>query len=372
MQKTLHKAAVSDTGPKHYTQQQMDQFAEAHERFARRQLRGHRAIWRFLQLQDMDFGNRLLCDADITGSNLQRARLVRTDLQRASLFCADLSDVDARGADLRRADIRGVSLRHANLAGANLNDADLRQAVLARTSATGGFQLIGRSATAGRHGGEPNFSVDFSNASLKGAKLQSAKMARADFSGALLNGADLSGANLEGANFDGAVLIDTKTTNARLSKYALLNCVLNPTPEAITQAGVLIGRLDEADRWYATNAAEGRGAVLDGEDLRPLGAIFEQRRLTAMSAKRTLAVGVSFKGAQLQGACFDDADLRDADFTRADLRGASFRGANLHHARFDDADMRPLPLSTGGFRAVDFEDADFASKPNARAEPPPA
>ena len=72
------------------------------------------------------------------------------------------------------------------------------------------------------------------------------------------------------------------------------------------------------------------------------------------------AIGVNFRGAQLQGAKFDAADLRDADFSGADLRGASFRGAKLWHAKFADADLRPLAL-TKGVRVVDLSDAQYSS-----------
>jgi uncharacterized protein YjbI with pentapeptide repeats len=134
---------------------------------------------------------------------------------------------------------------------------------------------------------------------------------------------------------------------------------MDPSPAAIRRADELNGRLAAAALWITTNGAQGCPAVLDGEDLRPLGEAFEKAQLAAFSAKGACGVGVSFRGAQLQGAKFDMADLRDANFTGADLRGASFRGANLWHAKFNDADLRPLRLASG-VRPVDLTEASCA------------
>ena len=120
-----------------------------------------------------------------------------------------------------------------------------------------------------------------------------------------------------------------------------------------------MARLAASDRWVNSGGADGGPAQLDGEDLRPLASVFVGGRLTAVSARRVCAVGMSFAGAQLQGGRFDDADLRDVDFTGADLRGASFRGARLRYAQFKDADMRPLPLASGAAREVDLVGADY-------------
>jgi uncharacterized protein YjbI with pentapeptide repeats len=135
--------------------------------------------------------------------------------------------------------------------------------------------------------------------------------------------------------------------------------VLDPSSEAVQRAAELTERLVIATRWIATNGAEGRPAMLDGEDLRPLGEAFVGSQLTALSARGACAIGVSFMGAQLQGANFQNADLREADFTGADLRGCCLRGANLSHAKFDKTDLRPLVLSSGQ-RAVDLTDAQHA------------
>ena len=259
-----------------------------------------------------------------------------------------------------RADLRGCSLRQADLSGARLDDADMREAVLARADLEGGFGLIGRSGDVALDGGGGRaFAVDFTNCSMKQAKLQGAKLKGANFSGAVLDGANLSDAVLTGASFDGAVLVGVDLSRTRMDSDALKNCILDPSPEAVARTAELRERIAAARRWLSTRGAEGGPAIMDGEDLRPLGDAFENGLLAAMSAKGACGIGLSFRGAQLQGAKFDMADLRGADFTGADLRGVSFRGAKLWHAKFTGADLQPLPLANG-VRPIDLDDAQYA------------
>jgi uncharacterized protein YjbI with pentapeptide repeats len=354
------RAAENAKGRARYSQLQIDQFLDAHERFIRREPRGMRAVLRYLQAQGMSFVGRNLSECDLTGANLQGAQMAGADFGLATLFCADLSDTDARESNFFRADIRGVSLRNADLTGSNLDEADMRQAVLARADAEKGFKVVGRSGSVTPENGEITFSVDFTNCSMRSARLANAKLKGANFTGALLQGADLSGANLVGANFEGAVLIGALLERALIEPGALKRSIVEPTAAAIERCAELVERLQASGRWLASNGAEGGPAVLDDEDLRPLGNAFERQRLTAMSARRVCGIGVSFVGAHLQAANFDGADLREADFTGADLRGASLRGANLRHARFAEADIRALPLAQGRKRETDFTGADHA------------
>jgi uncharacterized protein YjbI with pentapeptide repeats len=359
MQSANASPSGGEFGNIRYTQAQLDQFLSAHERFQRRQPRGRRAVMRFLKARGLDFSRRLLADSDFTGADMREACLILANFERAALFCADLRSVDARGVNLHGADLRGCSLRDANLTGARLDQADMREAILAREDLEKGIQLGGWSAKArSQKSSSQTFGVDFTNCSMKGAKLTQAKLKGANFSGALLNGADLGGAVLDGATFDGAVLTGVDMAQVRIDPAALAKCVLPPSQTALQRIDELKDRLAAARRWLQTNGAEGRPAVLDGEDLRTLGAVFETAQLTALSAKRGCAIGVSFKGAQLQAANFEKADLRDADFSGADLRGACLRGANLSHARFAGADLRPLALA-GGDRPVDLTDATY-------------
>lgn len=358
----LNRQASAGSGrprPPRYSEAELLRFLAAHERFARGEKDGQRAIWRFVQAPNCDFSGRSFALADLTGANLQHCRLVRTNLERACLRLADLRHVDAAEASFIHADIRGVSLRRSNLAGAKFDGADMREAVLSPAGVSEDFRLVDRTPSTERAPGDVTFEVDFTHCSLRSARLNHARLNRANFTGACLAGADLTGADLRGGRFRGAILTGVKLNGARIDPGALDDCVRDPSPQAIGRTARLLQRLAEADRWVASGGAEGAAAELDGEDLRPLGPALVGRRLTALGARRTCAVGMSFAGAQLQGARFDDADLRDADFSGADLRGASFRGAKLGFARFTGADLRPLPLASGGERAIDLTAAEF-------------
>ena len=355
------------SSPPRYTQAQLDQFIDAHERFLSNQPRGRRALMRFLQAEGMHFSGRRLVEADFTGANFRNARMMRTDFERAYLFCADLSGADACEANFRRADLRGVNLRDACLEGANLDEADLREAVLAVASAEGQLAFSGGVAAETRSSGPVTYSVDFTNCSLKNARLRSSKLKGANFTGAMMQGADLAGANLSGANFSGAVLVGAKLDRAVMDQDAFKGAVIDPSPAAVAKIFELRARLEAAEAWIRSNGKTGGAANLDDEDLRPLEAAFEGRRLTALSAQRACGIGICFAGAQLQAAKFDGADLRAADFSGADLRGASFRGANLHHAKFDDANLRGLPLGADRQASVDLTEAKYGMTAFAKA-----
>lgn len=358
---TSRERPVEPKNLHHYTQAQLGQFIDAHERFLTNQARARRAVLRFLQAEGIDLSGRRLGEADFTGANFRNARMMRTDFERADLFCADLSGADAREANFRRADLRGVAFRDAALEGAILDEADLREAVLMVSSAKDGMRMVRGAASEAHSGGPVTYTVDFTNCSMKKSKLRGAKLKGANFAGALLDGADLEGADLTGANFRGAVLIGVKLDRVIMDPDALKDCVTDPGPEAVAKVRELQSRLEGAQAWISSNGKIGAPARLDDEDLRPLGQAFEGRRLTALSAQRACGIGVSFAGAQLQAAKFDGADLRDANFSGADLRGASFKGANLHHARFDNANLRDLPLGPDRTAPVDFSGAKYGT-----------
>lgn len=345
-----------------FTQAILDRYLAAHERYARRQPGGRRATIKYLQGPHLELGGRDLTEADFTGANLEGARLARARLERASLYCANLRLADARDADFRRADLRGTSLCGADLSGANLDEADMRQAMLARADLPGHFHLLSSCDEAAETEGAFRFSVDFTNCSMIGARLGGARLKHANFSGALMQGADLAGADLTGARFHDAVLTGVCLDRARIDAGALERCVMDPTPGAVRRAGELLVRIGHNRLWVESNGRSGRPAVLDDEDLRPLGAALAEQPLTALSARRCQAVGVDFREAQLQGACLDGADLRGADFTEADLRGASFVGARLSHARFAGADLRGLMLPGGQCREVDVSGAEMSPR----------
>lgn len=330
-----------------------------HERYVRREAGGQRAVFKFVQLAGMDLSTRVLDDADFTAASMSRTRLIRASLQRASFFRADLTQADLRGADARRADFRGTLLAGANLAFANLDEADMRRAVLAVIDGRGHFkQWKGDAAptSASLSGSAMNGALlddaqaggaDFSNCSLKGAKLNGANLKGARFVGAILSGAQFRGATMAEVDLTGAVLTGVDVSELRVPASLLASCICDPGAAAIERRSLLLEQLSAAAAWVASNAKQGSPANLDGEDIRVLGPAFRGRSLPALSARRSLGIGVDFTKAELPGAVFEGADLRDANFSGADLRGVSFRDANLAFARFDGAILGPLEIARG-------------------------
>jgi uncharacterized protein YjbI with pentapeptide repeats len=186
----------------------------------------------------------------------------------------------------------------------------------------------------------------------------------ANFTGAVLDGADFTDAKVTDTVFHDAVLTGLVGAAPALSETQRRTCVFDPDAEAQARAPVLLWILQRAAEWVASGGEKSEPAVLDDEDLRPLGGAFRERALPAVSARRVRAIGLDFTGAQLQGSTFDGADLRGAVFESADLRGVSFRGAKLSHARFSRANLAPLITAAGRahppvFEGATLERADF-------------
>jgi uncharacterized protein YjbI with pentapeptide repeats len=297
------------------------------------------------KLDGLDLANRDLSGADLSGASLVSARASGTDFTRANLHCSDLRDCDLGSATLIGAEMRGSLVCGANLAYARMDGADLRATSVA---------YRGPGAAAREKTGAMSVSVDFSNASLKGASLGHAQLDGATFAGALLQGASFKNARLSNVSFKNAVLTGVDLTELDVPPEALEGCVTDVPPQAAARAGMIAARLDAHQQCIESHGAKGARAVLDGEDLRPIANLLTARQLTGLSACRVLAIGMDFSGCQLQGARFDGADLRECDFSHADLRGASFRNAKLAHANFDSANLNCLRLPDGSDLAPDF------------------
>ncbi len=135
--------------------------------------------------------------------------------------------------------------------------------------------------------------------------------------------------------------------DAQLMRQAgadMTSCMADATPAATQRAEALLALAKGHQRWCETGGKEGKPAVFDGEDLRPLGGRLRGLMLTAMSAKGACMVGVDMAGCQLQGANFEGADLRAAVLVGCDLRGARMVGANLTKADLRKAALCALPL----------------------------
>jgi uncharacterized protein YjbI with pentapeptide repeats len=340
----------------------------AHESFLVGRPGGRRATLGFIVASGYDCNGRLLADARFDGADLSGTTFVGADLSRTSLYCANLAGCDFRNAKMQRSDLRGATFAGASLAGANLDQADMRAAVLWASDEALGLRWIGgRSGGAKTEDGQIAHGVDFSNCSLQGARMRDANLKNADFTGANLSNAELVGARLEGVRLKGAILTGVDVTKLSLAPSALRECVMEPTEEARTRVEHIARELDRTQDWIT---AGGKPAQLDGYDLRPASELFQGRLLPGLHAKETVAIGVDFSFAKLQGANFDGADLRGATFVGADLRGASFIGANLAHAFFDDAEIGELELRPGLALATRFDGAILIGTPIQMAEAP--
>ena len=348
--------------------------AREHERFLGG-VGGRRAMLRFVSGSGLDGRSRLLNESDFTGADLSGGFFAGCHFEAASLQCADLSGCDLRAANLKRADLRGARLTGASLNGAMLDEADMRAAYIAIADPHVGVRLY---APRRERVSQEGSATDFSNCAMRGVRLRNANLKGADFADAILDGADLAGAKLTDANFKGAVLTGMEIGNLPLSEQQLKTCVVDPTNLALQRIEALEDMLGQAEVWVETGGRNGAPAVLDGEDLRPLGWRLRARTLTALSARNVCAVRADFSGSQLQGANFEGADLRGANFEGADLRGANFRNAKLSHASLCRADLRPLALPDGRMHFPDFAGAvmertdltlTVAAKPAPTAEP---
>ena len=335
-------------------QAELNLILTSHERYATSR-GGNRARLKGANLNNLNLANRNLTGADFSGASLVRANLFGSNLTRASLYCADLRGCNLKNTKLIDADLRGASFKGAKLSYAMLDHADLRAAMM-MYAGPDGMTIVDRGDLFKNADGEAT-GVDFSNCSMKSVSFGHAKLDRANFNGALLTGAKFAGAKLTNASFRGAVLTGINLRELDVPPETLVDCVLDVTAQGIANAAGLLARLEAHYTWVASEGKQGASAVLDGEDLRPLGKQFAGRSLIGLSARQTVAIGVDFAGCQLQGAKFDGADLRDADFTGADLSGVSMKGAKLGHTKFDEAKLHNLRLLSGKIVPPDLTEA---------------
>jgi TIR domain-containing protein/pentapeptide repeat protein len=128
--------------------------------------------------------------------------LSRAALKFAYLCDADLSGVDLECANLGGAYLSGANLQKASLENANLEDADLKCA-------------------------------DLSSSFLSGANLKDASLGNANLKGAFLHGTNMTGVSLNGANLSDAWLGDTVFADVDLSGVTGLEQCRHDGPSTI-------------------------------------------------------------------------------------------------------------------------------------------
>lgn len=349
---------VNETGLSALAQQEIELVLAAHQAYVQNARQGQRAILVSRNLEKLDLSNRTLTGAEFSGSSLSGANLKFANLANATLYCCEMLNVDGRYTNFTGADMRGTVLSGSNLAHARLDKTDFRAGRLMQSGANGMEAIVDRSGTAS--------GVDFSYCSLNGASFEGADLKGADFTGSVITGTRFKGARMVGTNFRGAILTDVDLSELTVPREALTDAVLPPNQEALSRRAHILFQLKSHQHWIESGGRRGTAAVLDGFDLRPLAAVIGKFKLTALSAKNTIAAGVDFSCTELQGANFEGADLRGASFEGSDLRGTRFTKALLRHAKFLGADMRPLELKWGDKLPCDINDTDFS--PEQRAE----
>lgn len=240
-----------------------------------------------------EFSGLDLSHADLSGANLEHAKLHRVDFRSSRL-----TDVNLVGADLTGADLHDVVL-----VGANLSGAALHHAVLVR--------------------------ADLRHAILEGARAGDAALGEADLRFASATGADLTQAHL----------LEARLTGTDLSRAVLRDAYLHGAnlEEAILFAADLSG----ADLTAAVlGAADLRHASLTGATLDEVRAHSVTRdQLEQVLDQRLAVLG------QIRPEVFETLDRADSD--RANWTGVATDG--VHREIFPGTRSLPAPPPTPGF-----------------------
>jgi uncharacterized protein YjbI with pentapeptide repeats len=373
-------------------QREADLLVGAHERFVKRQPGGRRLVLRFAIMDGVDLSGRDLTDADLTGSTLIHCRFDRSRFSRTCLFGADLQASSFVGASFIRADLRGARFKGANLSHANLTQADLRAGRIAISDEDTKFAVIRHKVSAGQLDGA-NISgavldrsrlddvsaaaADFSECSMRGAKLIGANLKNASLRGAVIDDVDVTGANLEAADFTNAVVTRVDLAAAKTQGSIMDGCLCDPSQVANERAPIILLKLAAHREWVTTGGKSGEPAVLDGEDLRPMGNL-AGAFLTAVSARNACLAGMDLSRISLQGALLDGADLRGVNLRQSDLRGANLTGANLGQADLRRSMLSALPfkidrekptaLAQASLRYADLREVDLGDTDLSEAD----
>ena len=347
---------------------------QLHERYANGIAGGKRASLKFVDFSGIDLSGRNLAEAELTGCTFEDAKLIKTIFERAILFACDFRKADLRGARMAKADIRGANLRGADLSHADLTQSDFREGEVAVADKKNGMMVVkhrmrpgdaqdtifvGATLDGSKFNGVQAKGADFQDCSMKGTNLTGAILKDCNLAGADLQDANLTGARLEGAHFEDAILTGVALGYSKIDPKMAKGSLGDPSDSAKFRALQLENMAHEHQAWWESSGSAGQHAKFDGEDLRPIAAIFKGMRLTALSAVKCNGVGVRFMSTQLQGANFSEADLRGACFAGADLRGANFTHARLKKADFRNAKLSPLRISTDTTKATDFTGAEI-------------
>ena len=165
-------------------------------------------------LEQINFSQSILTNAELVDTNFKGANLCNTDLRGANLTGADLTGANLSGAYLSRADLRG-----ANLTDAKLEDTQFKVTIYdSETIFPEGFDYKNSGAVgpgAILNGAFLN-TANLRGVDLTGAKFIGAYLSGTDFTGAILDDVSFSGANLQKAIMTGASLRNARLGNTEL------------------------------------------------------------------------------------------------------------------------------------------------------------
>jgi uncharacterized protein YjbI with pentapeptide repeats len=104
-------AAVPTPGNIPLECEELDRILCAHAAFLSNPHKGARAAVLSRDLTGADLSNRILCQADLSGSCLSGSNLKFANLLRANLYCCEMRNLDARYAKFHGADMRPLRLK---------------------------------------------------------------------------------------------------------------------------------------------------------------------------------------------------------------------------------------------------------------------
>jgi uncharacterized protein YjbI with pentapeptide repeats len=166
-------------------------------------------------------GKAILCNADLSGTDLAKGNLRYADLRGADLSEANLIEANLSRADLSGATLVGAKLKDTNLFGANLHAASFFTSgphASSSTDLSGAYLVNADLSEADLFGVNLTkaylWRTNLQGASLISAQLQGAFLGAAKLNGADLSNADLQDAELEGSDLEGALLTNANLTNA--------------------------------------------------------------------------------------------------------------------------------------------------------------
>jgi uncharacterized protein YjbI with pentapeptide repeats len=196
-------------------------------------------------LSGADLEGAKLMGADLSGVHLSKAKLMGADLSEADLFMADVNYADLRGANLVRIVSFGAEFQGANLRGADLLEANLEGADFVRANLQGA-NLCGAYLEGSDLSGADLSEANLDDADLREANLVDTNLSRAHLNDANLGMAYLPGADLHGADLAGAILVLSDLCGANLTDCSVFGAsVWNVNLEGAIQSNLRITLEDE-------------------------------------------------------------------------------------------------------------------------------